>query len=392
MIDHNIQSEIVISCLPGLGETLASEMQRLHFPVEEVRSRMVKTRGSLLDTYYLNLWLRTASHVHYKLKTFGAANPDELYDQAGKLPWEDYIEVDGYFSIQSVVHNEHIRDNRFANLRLKDAIADRFMKKFGKRPDSGPDAIGVGVYLYWEGNNATLYLDTSGRTLFKRGYRVRTVDAPMSEGLAAAVIYSTDWDGVSPFINPMCGSGTLAIEAALMACNIPPAWLREDFGFMGIKGFDEGHWSKVKKEAADSIRQEVPAIFYASDKKRSALQAAEMNAKKAGVYDLIHFEAIDFVRSEVPQAEAGVVVFNPEYGERMGESDKLKETYQRIGDFLKQKCVNYTGYVFTGNSDLAKSVGLKTSMRKPFYNAKIECRLLEYKMYTGTKKQNKETP
>jgi putative N6-adenine-specific DNA methylase len=237
-------------------------------------------------------------------------------------------------------------------------------------------------------DQASIYLDTSGETIAKHGYRKIPGKAPMMESLAAAAILASNWSTEQCFINPMCGSGTLAIEAACIAAKKAPGLNREKFGFQYFKGFDENLWETLKKEAVEA--EVAPNIrIIATDHSRLALQAAEQNAAAAGIGDYIEFKKCDFRDTPIPE-EDGVVLLNPEYGERLGEEAELAILYQQIGDFFKQDCKGKTGYIFTGNLQLAKKIGLRTKRRIPFMNAKIECRLLEYELYQGTKKVKDE--
>ncbi|MDQ3536099.1 MAG: class I SAM-dependent RNA methyltransferase [Bacteroidota bacterium] len=347
----------------------------------------VSLEGTMEDCMKLNLHLRTGHRVLWHVKTFKAGHPDELYKEVYSIPWEDFISPDGYISIGSYVQNEHINHSGFANLRTKDAVVDHMQNKFGHRPQSGPDNSFTVLFLHWRGNDCSIYLDTSGDTIAKHGYRKLPFKAPMQESLAAATILASRWDKKSHFVNPMCGSGTLAIEAAMIATNRASGLLRENFGFMHLIGFNANAWKKIKSEAKKAINN-IDIKIIASDLSPLAIDAAKKNAVYAGVDHLIDFEICDFQETTVPEG-GGVVMFNPEYGERLGEEEALLETYQKIGDFFKKKCSGYFGYIFTGNFRLAKNVGLKTKRKMEFYNSKIECRLLEYEMYSGTRKQER---
>jgi putative N6-adenine-specific DNA methylase len=277
-----------------------------------------------------------------------------------------------------------IRDVRYATLKCKDAIVDRLRHKTGRRPDSGPDRDRSVVHLFWNEERTTVYLDTSGEPLSRRGYRKIPMAAPMQETLAAAVVLATEWQGEGSFINPLCGSGTLAIEAALIGLQRAPGLLRGNFGFMHLRGFNEAVWRELRGDARKRSRKDLPGRIIATDINPDAVAAARQNAATAGVDHLIEFGVCDFAETTVPGG--GVVVMNPEYGERMGEVQRLESVYARIGDFLKQKCTGCRGYVFTGNPDLAKKLGLRTRRRIPFWNSGIECRLLEYELYEGSRK------
>jgi 23S rRNA G2445 N2-methylase RlmL len=269
---------------------------------------------------------------------------------------------------------------------VKDAIADRFRRETGRRPDSGSELDQAVIHLYWKDDHAEVFIDTSGQTLAKHGYRKIPGKAPMLEALTSATIMASKWDRKSPFINPMCGSGTIAIEAALIATNRKPGLYRENYSFMHFTGYEE----KVYKDEFQKVREqviEVPGLtIVATDISEDAVNISRINAGVAGVEQLIQFGLCDFAETPVPPDGNGVVYFNPEYGERLGEVSELEVTYGRIGDFLKKNCKGYTGYIFTGNLELAKKIGLKASRRIEFYSAKLDCRLLEYELYSGTKR------
>ncbi|MGD0885108.1 MAG: class I SAM-dependent RNA methyltransferase [Thermodesulfovibrionales bacterium] len=381
--------KILVTCAKGVPPFLKEELLGLGFPALSETVAGVETEGTIDDTMRLNLHLRTGHRVLFLLREFIAADADVLYRMVSELPWEDYIDDNGYFSVASSVDNPTIRDSRYANVKCKDAIADRIKKRHGKRPDSGPAQNGVVVNLYWRGDRCSLYLDTSGEPLSRRNYRKKPMTAPMQETLAAAVIMATGWKAVSHFINPMCGSGTLAIEAALIALNRAPGLLRSNYGFMHVRGFNEPLWNEIRAEAKKKSKKTLGCRLIATDIKRESVEAARENAATAGVEHLIEFAAADYSQTTVPEDE-GIVILNPEYGERMGQMKELEGVYKGIGDFFKQKCKGYTGYLFTGNLDLAKKVGLKAKKRTPFFNGRIECRLFAYELYEGSRKNNQD--
>lgn len=382
-------STILITCPKGIPPILKNELRSLSFPVLAEQLAGVETEGTLNDALKLNLHLRTGHRVLYLLKAFEARNPDELYQQIGNIAWERVVPQGGYLCVTSSVFTPSIKDTRFAALRCKDAVVDRIRKNTGERPDSGPDRNRTVVHLYWKDDQCALYLDTSGEPLSRRGYRKIPLDAPMQETLAAAVVLSTGWTGGATFLNPMCGSGTLAIEAALIALHRAPGLLRSNFGFMHLQGYDADRWNAVRDQARSEIARSFAGRIIATDINPHAIEAARKNALTAGVEQYIDFQVCDFAESPVSEGN-GVVVMNPEYGERMGEIAQLEAEYKRIGDFLKNRCRGYTGYVFTGSAALAKKVGLKPKRTLAFFNSSIECRLLEYDLYEGTKKTKKD--
>jgi putative N6-adenine-specific DNA methylase len=385
---------IVITCAPHISPILAEEVKALGYPVKTSSILEVSTEGSLKDCMFLNLHLRTAHRVLYQLKSFRTANADQLYHQLKTVHWEDYIPASSYFSVNSFVKNPTIRDNRFANLKVKDAIVDYLQDKYGRRPDSGPLQDRIAVFLHWKERDAGIFLDTSGESIARHGYRRVTVEAPMQEALAAAIVRSTQWQPDLPFVNPMCGSGTLAIEAALIKAHKAPGLIRDNFAFMHLKTFNREVWKEMQEQAEKELKKTIAAFsnqlatIIATDHDPKAIAAARQNAAKAGVAGLIRFEVADFRDTELPtpqDTDAGkaVVVINPPYGERLGEEEQLANLYREMGDFFKQKCADYWGYIFTGNLNLSKQVGLRTRRRMEFVNGKIDSRLLEYELYTG---------
>ncbi len=391
------KNKILITCAKGIPPYLMAELLALGFPVLDELIAGIATEGTIDDTIRLNLMLRTAHRVLFLIREFVAPDPDALYRAVSEIAWEEYIAPDGYVCVTSSVDNPTIRDSRFANVKCKDAIVDRIKEKCGQRPDSGPDQDRAVVNLYWKDDRCSLYIDTSGEPLSRRGYRKIPLTAPMQETLAAAVIQATGWTSVQAsgqnssghFINPMCGSGTLAIEAALIGLNRAPGLLRDNFGFMHIRGFNEALWDDLRFQAKKAAKKTLDCRIIATDIRQEAVEAAKKNAATAGVGHLVEFGVCDYSETPIPDVGSGgrgSVILNPEHGERMGKIKELESVYKGIGDFFKQKCRGYTGYLFTGNLDLAKQVGLRAKRRVPFFNGGIECRLLEYELYEGSRK------
>lgn len=383
-----LRKKIIITCHKWLAPALQREVEALGFTPERVFQTGVELFGTVEDCIRLNLNLRCASQVMYSLKSFTCNDPDELYRNVLGVSWEKLIAPNGYFSVTSNVFHPTISTNLFANLRVKDAIVDKMRRANAIRPTTGSDPVAAVVYLFWKHDQAEVFLDTSGETLAKHGYRKLPGSAPMLEALASATILSTRWDMKTPFINPMCGSGTLAIEAACMATGRAPGLLRDNYAFMHILGYEHEVYKAERAKLEGLVNENhVPEII-ATDIHPKAIDIAKVNAAAAGVEHLISFLVCDFEETTVPEGD-GIVMFNPEYGERLGDEDELRETYARMGDFLKRKCGGKRGYVFTGNLGLAKSIRLKPSRRIEFLNAKIDCRLLEYELYAGTRRVDK---
>ena len=383
MLDFNTKGKVFITCKDRSVSYLEQEIRELGFFPVEISRTGIEILASLEECMDLNLHLRTASHVLYEIKSFYLRNADDIYRRFKAIPWEEYLDLDGYFSVNSVAENESITTPLIVNVKVKDAIVDRFRELKGRRPDSGSDFSGLVIQVYWKETQAIVYLNTSGETLAKHGYRKIPGKAPMMEALAAATIYASEWNTRVPFINPMCGSGTLAIEAALMASKRYPGLYRDHYSFQHILGYDEETFQAKKRKLENKIISNPGVKIIASDISLQAITFARENAAFAGVEDLIDFQTGDFAETEIPEKPRGVIMFNPEYGERLGDLTELEETYKRMGDFMKQNCAGYRGYIFTGNLDLAKKVGLKASRRIEFWNGTIDCRLLKYDMYAG---------
>ncbi|MEO6150554.1 MAG: class I SAM-dependent RNA methyltransferase [Mucilaginibacter sp.] len=382
------ESKIIITCNKRLSPYLQQEVEELGFKPVRVFQTGIELKGTVDDCIPLNLNLRCASQVLYLLKSFTANDPQQLYDELVQIEWEKVIDFAGYFSVTSNVNNEHILTPLYANVKVKDAIVDRIKSVKGVRPNSGAEANKTVVHLYWQDDQAEIFLDTSGETLAKHSYRKIPGKAPMLEALAASTIMATQWDRNSTFINPMCGAGTIAIEAALLATDKHPGLFRMNYAFMHIMGYDEQVFFVERRKLKDKSKKEIGFKIIATDISQDAIDISQRNANTAGVEHLIEFSVCDFADTDVP-VEPGVIMFNPEYGERLGIHTKLEATYKRVGDFMKTNCKGYRGYIFTGNPDLAKKIGLKASRRIEFYNGKLDCRLLEYELYDGSKREPK---
>ena len=389
---------IIISCAKELSRWTEVEVRDLGYTPIEVTENTVVVRGDMRDVMKLNLKLRTAHRVLVPLLRADCRNIRDLYYLAKSIDWENLIEADGYFSVSSIVHNYTIRDTRIPSLYTKDAIADRMRERCQRRPDSGGENKGSAVFVYWERDEVIIYLDTSGEPLSKRGYRKIPGSAPMQETLAAACLMAMHWDKKSPFLSPMCGSGTPAIEAAMMALNKAPGALKGHFAFQSIKGYSriipgetapriaprqhigaspEKIWKEIVLDAKnEEVTEGIPKII-ATDISPEAVENAHTNAIAAGVAPYIEFKDCDFAETPIPQ-DKGCIFFNPEYGIRLGTVEELAPIYERIGTFMNEKCAGWTGGLITGNPDLARLVNLYYKTRVPFFNGPIDCRLFIY--------------
>ena len=375
------------TCAPGLSPWLAQEIEALGYDVEAKDHTGVELKGRLEDAMKLVLNLRTAYHVLQRFGDIYANDPDELYEKASGLPWERVNPGRGYVSVISALPKNSQHNSMFVNMRLKDAIVDRLNRVHGYRPDSGPDTSRTVVHLYWNGDHGRISLDMAGRKLSDRGYRKIPMIAPMRESIAAAVLLEAGYNGSQPLVVPMCGSGTIAIEAALIASGRPPGLLRSNFGLMHLDTFDSSLWEDQRRIAKSIRNKTQPAPIIVSDINPMAVDAARKNAITAGVDHLLDFHVCDFADSPMPPArtEPGIIILHGEYGERLGDRDELEATYRRVGDYLKQECGGWDSYVFT-DREHAGSIGLKTAKRTTFEHGGMDCRLLQYEVYAGTRK------
>ena len=386
-MDWTEKTWIVATCGRGCADVLKAELRALGYAPQDVSATSVGLEGDLRDAMRLNLWLRSANRVLFEVAGFEIDSADDLYEAVRTLPWEDWLRRDVPFHVHGVAQHETIRDPRFAVLRCKDAIADRFVEATGARPDSTAAAEGAAcVALYWKDRDARIFLDTSGAPLSHRGYRWRGWVAPLRETLAASIVLATEWakDPAEAFIGPMCGSGTLAIEAAWIAQNRAPGLAREDYAFLHLAGSDVAAWRELQAEARAKFVPAPRTWIAASDVDPQAIACARENAGRAGVENLIRFHTCDFRDTPLPKPPA-LIVMNPEYGERMGLEDRLVPLYEGIGAYLKAKCQGMRAAVFTGNLALGRKIGLHPRRRTAMWNGDIECRLLEFDLYAGTR-------
>lgn len=382
-------SRIIITCKKRITPYLEQEVRDLGFEIERKFVTGIELKGTVNDCIRLNLNLRCASQVLYSLKEFSANSPEEVYTKLLHYPWETILSPEGYFSVTNNSSHFLVNSEMFVNVKVKDAIVDRMRREVLKRPDSGSILDGAVINLYWNDQQAEVFLDTSGETLAKHGYRKIPGQAPMLEALAASTIMATKWDRKSPFVNPMCGSSTIAIEALLLATNRRPGLYRHNYSFQHVLGYDATAYEQELQKLKNQIT-EVPGLkIIVTDISADAIEISRVNAELAGVDHLMEFTVCDFESTALPEPP-GIVYFNPEYGERLGDEKELEITYARIGDFMKKKCQGYLGYIFTGNLELAKKVGLKASRRIEFYTAQLDCRLLEYELYGGTRRVEKK--
>jgi putative N6-adenine-specific DNA methylase len=380
---------IIVTTLSGLEEVLAEELRALDMEFVKVGNRAVSCSGNMRQLYEANLWCRTAIRILKPIRQFKARDEKSLYEQVQKTDWTELMDLSMTFAIDAVVSHSTFEHSLYVSQLTKDAIVDQFRAKTGERPSVDRIRPDVRLNLHMHDNVVTLSLDSSGDSLHRRGYRLQTNVAPLNEVLAAGIIALSGWDKKSPFIDPMCGSGTFLIEAALMAQNMAPGLFRRDpFGFEKWKDYNEQLFELVWNTAEAKAKSAPQAQIIGYDLDEDYVEAARNNIENAGLESIIRVEQANFFETHAPEGH-GVVVMNPPYNERI-QSDDINLLYKQIGDTLKQSYQGYDAFVFTGNLEAAKNVGLRTSRRVPLYNGSIECRLLKYELYRGSRRGGAE--
>ena len=374
---------IIVKTYFGLEEVLAKELKALGVTEYEVLNRAIRFEGNKEMMYKCNLHLRTAVRVIKPIQTFYIKDEQDLYDKVQRIDWSQYMDNSSTFAISGTTNSNYFTHSKFVALKAKDAIVDQFRDKTGERPSVDPQEPDVAIDLYIFNHSCTISLDSTGESLSKRGYRHRQTEAPINEALAAGIIQLTNWDKKTPLVDPMCGSGTFAIEAALMAKNIAPGRLRS-FCFENWNDFDEDLWDKIYEEAEDAITDE-PCFIHASDQDREAIEISQDNADSAGVSACITFQNMDMMKTTSPD-QPGTIVINPPYGERLNNPDDIIPLYQEMGTHMKHSYEGYDAWIISSNLRALKFVGLKPSKKIPLYNGSLECRLNKFELYRGSKK------
>lgn len=369
-----------VTAAKGIEELVAKELTALGFAGIKVERGGVAFSGTLLDGCRACLWLRTASRVLMVLDEFPVSTPEELYAGIRSLNWPKYLKPDMTMAVDSVLRDSAMTHSGFVALKSKDAVVDAMRDKFGRRPNVDTKAPDLRINVHLVKNRCSVSLDVSGESLDRRGYHLDRNKAPLRENLAAALVAFSGWHGETPLYDPMCGSGTIVTEAALIAANAAPGLLRGRFGFQGWPGHDETEWRKVIAEAKELRRSTLDVALRGYDRSPGSVEMARQNASRAGVARMTSFAAADF-NSFAPTDSPAIIFMNPPYGERMGEINELVPLYRQIGDTLKQKCKGSTAFILCGSSELAGHIGLKAARRIPVWNGPIECRLMKYEMY-----------
>lgn len=377
--------KIQIKTFFGLEPVLAEEIKKLGGTNVEIKNRAVNCEGDLGFLYKINYSARTALKILVPVLTFKAWDESRFYDKLFAFPWDDYMSVDQSFAIDATVYSERFRHSQFMSQKMKDAVVDYFKFHHRKRPNVDTTDPGIKFHLHIDRELVTVSLDASGDALFKRGYRREQGEAPINEVLASGMLQLAGWDGKGNFLDPMCGSGTLLIEAAMIAMDLPAQIFRKKFAFQNWKNYDAELFQKIKEVRINRIKEFTGKIV-GYDLDSQMLNAAHLNVEAAEMEDVIEIKRQDFFESK-KELFPLLMVFNPPYDERIEITDD--EFYKKIGDTFKKSYPNTLAWFISSDLDAAKKVGLRPSRRIKLFNGKLECRFLQFEMYEGTKKVHK---
>ena len=379
--------KMVAQTMFGLEDILVKELEDLGAKDIEKHNRAVGFTGDLGFMYKANLCLRTALRVLVPIHTFEVRNEQDLYNKIKAMKWEDYLGADDTLAVSCSLNSNLFTHSQFLEQKTKDAIVDRFREIYGRRPSVDLERPTLRINLFIGRETCIVSLDSSCESLHKRGYRDKVNLAPMNEVLAAGLVLLTGWDKTSNFIDPMCGSGTLLIEAALIAKNIPAGSYRSYFGFETWKNYDQDLWEKIYDEAMDNVNENKPLIMGADISKHVARKAV-INMNEANLKHVISIENYAFEDFPAPEGR-GILIMNPPYGERMDKDDDINALYKSIGDTLKKKWAGYDAWVITSNLEAAKHIRLNPKPKIKLFNGALECRFMRYELYSGTRRADK---
>jgi len=387
LLESKNSFSLVATTLFGLEEILAGELKALGAENITVYKRAVGFNGNKRLIYAANLWCRTALRILMPIREFDVNNEQDLYNKISLINWQEYLDVKGTLAIDAVVNNSDLTHSKFVAQKTKDAIADQFRNKFGERPSVDLDNPSLRINIHIDKNHCTVALDSSGIPLFKRGYRQATGDAPINEVLAAGLILLSGWQKDCDFIDPMCGSGTMLIEAAMIANNIAPGNYRKIYGFMKWKDYDSALWNEILK---DSYLQQTEFDYEicGSDISSRAIEIAKENIKAAGFHKDITLQVCAFDQSH-PASEKGIIISNPPYGERL-QQDDIIAFYKTIGDTLKKNYTGHSAWVISSDIEALKFIGLHPSRKIKIFNGQLECKFVRFDVYEGSKKNTQE--
>ena len=385
MLQNNNDYRLIVKTLFGLEEILGKELLALGGREIKTLNRAVAVVGDMGFVYKINIALRTGLRVLLPVAEFEMEDVEHYYEEMFDIPWEAYFDIEKSFAIDVVGTNDLLNHSSFAGLKAKDAVVDRFRSKSGERPSVERGTPDVPIHIHIYERTIRVYLDASGDSLHKRGYRLKAGFAPLNEVLAAGIILHSKWNGGMPVLDPMCGSGTFLVEAALIAHQLPPNIYRESFAFHHWKDFDASLYEKIR-EGLLSRAKEYEGKIMGRDKEEYTLEAAAENIERAMFDDAIRLRQADFFEAE-PPAEKGLMLVNPPYNVRI--QAQTHKMYRQMGDTLKSKYAGWEVYWITSDMEAIKSIGLRPSRKWNLFNGELECKLLRFDMYEGTKKVHK---
>ena len=380
--------KMVAKTLFGMEELLAQELRQLGASSIELGIRNVSFEGDTGFMYKANLCCRTAIKILKPITAFNIFTEEDLYKKVYEMPWENYMDVKGSLAVNATVFSDVFTHSQYIALKTKDAIVDRFRDREGVRPDVDLDHPTLRINVHIDRNICTISLDSSGESLHKRGYKVESTLAPINEVLAAGILMLSGWQGQCDFLDPMCGSGTMLTEAAMIACNIPPNLNREEFGFETWPDFDVDLYEKIEEAALKKVR-DFPHKIYGFDSDPVAVHKSKENIKSANLQEFIEVRQQDFFESEKQGDKSLYMVFNPPYDERISVND-VQEFYSSIGNTLKRGYPGTQAWMITSNMEALKFVGLRPSRKIKLFNGKLESKLVRYEMYEGSRKASKQ--
>jgi putative N6-adenine-specific DNA methylase len=366
------------TCARGLEPVLVQELDQLRANDIQPGRGGVHFRGDSVLLYKANLWLRTAVRVLKPILDAPVDSPEQLYEAVRTVTWTDYLTPDHTLAVDCNVRDSYITHSHYAALKTKDALCDWFVDQCGRRPSVDVEQPMIPLNLHICKNRAVLSLDSSGESLHKRGYRAALHRASLNEALAAALVLLTGWQSNQPFVDPLCGSGTLPIEASWIAMDRPPGLTRKRFPFQNWLDFDIQTWTEIRDQARAGVKKQLPAPILGSDHRKDAIALAEANARAASCGHLLRCEVKDLRDFQPPPGTPGVLLCNPPYGERIGEEKDLIPLYRLVGQVIHERCAGWKAFVFTGNKSLVRHIGLAPLRAIPLFNGRIPCQLLEF--------------
>jgi putative N6-adenine-specific DNA methylase len=381
------QNQFFATCPRGLEALLADELKQVGASTIKPVDGGVSFSGDMAVCYRANLQSRIATRIMWRVASGRYATEDDLYQAAYKLDWPNWFKVSNNFMVKVTGVKCPLKSLEFATLRIKDAVCDKFRQAVNSRPYIDTKEPDVRIHAYLTADNYQFYLDTSGNALYQRGMRRSSIEAPLRENLAAGIIKLSGWQSGTPFLDPMCGSGTFLLEAVMMALNIAPGANRS-FGFEKLSNFDESLWKKLRQDAIKKAKPVSFAKVYGSDADLRAVRVAKKNLEEAGLLAAVQLSHIEFTQLTAP-AESGVMVANPPYGIRIGEDEELASLYPKMGETLKRQFVGWNAYFLTTDMRLPKLMRLAPSKRTPLFNGPLECRLFEIKLVAGSNRREK---